>query len=294
MSASFSDTFDAYISRVQSAIPEHLPSVNQKPEKLHQAMHYSMMAGGKRLRPVMLLACAEGLGSSRDLLPAAVALECLHTYTLIHDDLPAVDNSDLRRGRPTCHVEFDESTAILAGDGLLNYTFELLSEAYLDEPAIAVRLIKELSIAGGSRKLIGGQMTDIEAESQQAVLSGEELEFIHRNKTAALIQASVRMGSVLADSKKIEEAGKLGFAIGMAFQVIDDILDATQTTEALGKPAGLDDEREKSTYVSIYGLDEARLHAERYSAEAESLASGMFGAGSFFHSLVQSMSKRLS
>ena len=294
MDPSFSDTFAAYIAKIQAAIVEHLPATNTKPERLHAAMMYSMMAGGKRLRPVMLIACGEGLGSQLDLLPAAVALECLHTYTLIPDDLPAIDNSDLRRGRPTCHVQFDEATAILAGDALLNYAFELLSTKYQNEPGIALNLIQELSLAGGSQKLIGGQMTDVLAEKQQTVLSGSELEFIHQNKTAALIQASLRMGSILAESKKIDETGELGFAIGMAFQIIDDILDATQTTEALGKPAGLDGEREKSTYVSIYGLDEARHYAMQYSQKAEDMASQIFGSGSFFHSLVQSMSSRVT
>lgn len=294
MATSFSDTLSSYISKIQDGIQRVLPAADTKPQRLHAAMHHSMMAGGKRLRPVMLIACAEGLGSTRDLIPAAVALECLHTYTLIHDDLPAIDDSNLRRGRPTCHVAFDEATAILAGDALLNYAFEVLSTAYASEPEIALKLIREISIASGSQKLIGGQMTDVQAEKQQDILDARELDYIHRNKTAALIQASVRMGSILADSKKYESAGELGFSIGMAFQIIDDILDTTQSTEALGKPAGLDGEREKSTYVSIYGLDKAREFAETHSQSAEEHASQMFGSGSFFHSLVQSMSKRVN
>lgn len=294
MASAFSDTFAAYINRIQAAIPANLPSTETPPIHIHEAMLYAMTAGGKRLRPVMLLAAAEGLGSTRDLLPAAVALECLHTYTLIHDDLPAIDDSDLRRGRPTCHKQFDEATAVLAGDALLNYTFELLSEAYQDEPKIAVALIRELSLAGGSRKLIGGQMADVMAEKKQQTLGADDLDFIHRNKTAALIQASIRMGSTLADSQKIEEAGELGFALGMAFQIIDDILDSTQSTEELGKPAQLDIDREKSTYVSIYGLEKAQEHADKYSTQAKALAVEMFGQDSFFENLVDAMSKRSS
>lgn len=294
MDPSFSKRFEDYIARIQAAIPHYLPAAETQPEKLHKAMLYSMMAGGKRLRPVMLLASAEGLGGKQDPLPAAVALECLHTYTLIHDDLPAIDNSDLRRGRPTCHMVFDEATAILAGDALLNYAFELLSQAYADTPTIALALIRELSSAGGSSKLLGGQMADIEAETQQNVLSAEALAYIHQNKTAALIQASICMGAHLADRSKVEDARELGLALGMAFQVIDDILDVTQSTETLGKPAQLDNDREKSTYVSIHGLNGAREHAKNFSSQAEALALKLFGKESFFHGLVQYMSQRAS
>ncbi|MCH2154965.1 MAG: polyprenyl synthetase family protein [Opitutales bacterium] len=293
----FNDALAALIERTESAIDQHLPSADTRPTRIHQAMRYSMQIGGKRLRPALLIAAAEGLGrNDADPMPAAVAIECLHTYSLIHDDLPTIDNSDLRRGKPTSHIQFDEPTALLAGDALLNFSYELLSQSYGTPAELGLALIRDLAIAGGSQKLIGGQMEDVLGEKQCLILSPDDLDFIHRNKTAAMIQAALIIGCRLggADDSELQQAEKLGLALGMAFQVIDDILDATQSTENLGKPAGLDAEREKTTYISMHGLNAARDAAERFSDKARRISNDLFGEASFVLLLVEHMRKRLS
>lgn len=265
----FKEQLRLYVARTESGLKAHTPSPETRPARLHEAMRYTLEAGGKRLRPVLALAACELFGARSDALPAAVALECVHTYSLVHDDLPCMDNDDLRRGRPTAHKAFDEATALLAGDALLTHAFLLLSSAYRADPLLANALVLELGDAAGSTRLIGGQMADLLGERQKAP-DMEELEFIHLNKTAAMIEASLVMGALCggASSSEREALRSVGRLTGLAFQVIDDILDVTQSTEVLGKTAGKDLAVEKATYPSVLGLEASRKEAARLTAAA--------------------------
>lgn len=255
--------------RVDAALDRHLPAETEPPALLHQAMRYSVFSGGKRLRPILCLASAEALGKSDEpaMLPA-IALECLHTYTLIHDDLPALDNDDLRRGRPTVHRAFGEATAILAGDALLTFAFELLAGASPPPPYSAAQLVRELAEAAGSRGLVGGQFDDLAAEGQPP--EAERVASIHLRKTARLFEAACRLGGLSAGAAPeiLDVLGQYGRSLGAAFQIADDVLNATSTPEELGKAAGSDAARRKMTYVSVFGVEGARREAERCAAEA--------------------------
>src|SRR4051812_17949218 len=212
----FASELKRQVARVERGIDRHVPRADTRPTRLHAAMRYSLEAGGKRLRPVLVLAAAELFGTKDDAaLPAAVALECVHTYSLIHDDLPCMDNDDLRRGRPTAHKQFDEATALLAGDALLTHAFGLLSTAYANNPGLAHALARELADAAGSRRLIGGQMEDLLAE-KKANATNDELEFIHLNKTAAMIEAALVMGGLIggANHQKLPRPPPPGRALG--------------------------------------------------------------------------------
>ncbi len=252
--------------RVDAALERLLPPAEEAPETLHSAIRHSMFAGGKRLRPILLLAACEACGGDTEAaLPAACAVECIHTYSLIHDDLPCMDDDDFRRGRPTCHKVYGEAVAVLAGDALQPLAFELLLQS---SPSIAVELVRELAVASGSRFLIAGQVRDLEAEGKQ--VSFEELRAIHEGKTAALLTCCFRMGALIAGAppETLQALTTFGHALGLAFQVVDDILDCTQSSEKLGKTAGKDAAAGKSTYVSILGLAEARREATRLTGEA--------------------------
>ncbi len=222
------------------------------------------MAGGKRLRPILVLACAEAVGGMREpLLPFACGLECLHTYSLIHDDLPAMDNDDLRRGRPTCHKQFDEATAILAGDALLTVAFELASRPVVGINAETIlHVVRQLAIDAGFSGMVGGQMMDLLAENRQVDL--EELRSIHRMKTGALIRFACESGARLGggSGEQVEALKNYGAAIGLAFQITDDLLDVTGDSRIMGKATGKDQDNAKSTYPSVMGLPSARLLAE--------------------------------
>ncbi len=251
------------------ALDRFLPRASVKPKTIHKAMRYSLFAGGKRLRPVLTLAAAEACGGAvAAATPAACAVECIHTYSLIHDDLPCMDDDDLRRGRPTSHKVFGEGVAVLAGDGLLTIAFEILARAAPTPRYSTAALIRELASASGSQWLIGGQVADLEGEGQK--LTGPQLQYIHRCKTAALLTASIRLGAMSAHASPVRLAALTAFgqALGLAFQVIDDILDVTQTTEKLGKTAGKDVAATKATYPAIYGLDRSRREAHRLTAAA--------------------------
>lgn len=283
----------AYRERIEAGFDSLLPPAFTRPQRLHGAMRYSLEVGGKRLRPILTLATAEVYEPIADPLPAAVAIECIHTYSLIHDDLPAIDDSDLRRGSPTCHVEFDQATALLAGDALLTYAFQLLTRAYGGNPELAVKLVADLGEGAGSTRLIGGQMEDIIAERSQC--TEEQLTFIHKNKTAALITVPIVMGlrCTTADASQIAIAEKLGFALGMAYQIIDDILDATATTLQLGKPAGLDQRNQKSTYVTFHGLDASREQAQSFTREAIDHCKALDGDTAYLEALIASLETRI-
>ena len=234
---------------IDRALDWYLPKANRKPATLHRAMRYSLFAGGKRLRPILCLAAAEACrGKIDNALPLACAIECIHTYSLVHDDLPSMDNDDFRRGRPTCHKVFDEGIAVLAGDALLTIAFEIVSRAKPRPRYDMSTLLREVAVAAGSQRLIAGQVADLEAEGKK--VKRRELQFIHENKTAAILQSSVRLGamSANADARKLAATTQFGQHLGLAFQVIDDVLDVTQTSERLGKSAGKDVAAKKATY----------------------------------------------
>jgi geranylgeranyl diphosphate synthase type II len=257
---------------VNQALDALLPPADERPAKLHEAMRYSVFAGGKRLRPILCIASCEACGGTAErAMQAACALELLHTYTLIHDDLPAMDDDTLRRGRPTCHIAFDEATAILAGDALLTLAFEVLAGV----PNIGSALALELSRAAGSRGVIGGQMEDIDAEGKTP--DANLVEYIHRNKTAALIRASCVMGGICAgaDVQTLEKLARYGENAGLAFQLADDLLDESSTIEKLGKDIGSDKARGKMTWPAVHGIEKTAGDAKQMEAKAVAALKGL-------------------
>ncbi len=290
----FAAEFQRHRASVEQGLAQHVPPADTRPGRLHAAMRYSLGAGGKRLRPVLLLGAAELVGATAAAaVPAAVAIECLHTYSLIHDDLPCLDNDDLRRGRPTVHRAYDEATALLAGDALLTHAFALLSTAYAARPALAHALLRELADAAGSRRLIGGQMEDLLAE-KKADATAAELEFIHLNKTAAMIEAALVMGGLIGDASETDLAAlrRAGRHLGLAFQIIDDVLDATADSATLGKTAGKDARADKTTYVKLHGVDESRRLARVHTASALQALAGLPGETTFLTALIESLVSR--
>ncbi len=258
-------------ARIDAELDQLLPPASLAPTRLHQAMRYSVFGSGKRLRPVLCLAAAEAAGGVVDaaMLPAC-AVEILHTYTLIHDDLPAMDDDRLRRGRATCHIAFDEATAILAGDALLTMAFEWLSRTRCPPTCSVADLVRELAVATGSTGVIGGQMADIEGETNPLTI--EQLIYIHTHKTGDLIRASVRLGAMSAGAtpEHLDALTRYAEKIGLAFQIADDVLNATGSADQLGKAAGTDAALGKMTYVAAYGVDGARQRAAELVAGAKS------------------------
>jgi len=255
--------------QIDRALDRYLPRTKVKPPTLHKAMRYSLFAGGKRLRPILCLAAAEACrGKISNALPLACALECIHTYSLVHDDLPSMDNDDYRRGRPTCHKVFGDGIAVLAGDALLTIAFEIVSMAKPARRYDMPTLLREIAVAAGSQRLIAGQVADLEAEGRD--VKRDQLRFIHENKTAAILKSSVRLGamSANADAKKLRAITQFGRALGLAFQVVDDILDVTQTSEILGKSAGKDIAARKATYPAVIGLEKSQAEARRLTRQA--------------------------
>jgi geranylgeranyl diphosphate synthase, type II len=253
-----------------AALEKLLPPASQHPKSIHQAMRHSVFAGGKRLRPILCMEAARMVGTTsagdaslpRGIENLGAALEMLHTYSLIHDDLPALDNDDLRRGRPTCHKAFGEATAILAGDALQTQAYEVLAELECRAEA-RVAIIRQIAHATGTIEgMIGGQVVDLEAEHKRPDLA--TLEYIHRSKTAALITASVVSGGMFvgAAANDVEHLRIYGQSIGLAFQIVDDVLDVTQTSEQLGKTAGKDSAAEKTTYPALFGIEESLRRAD--------------------------------
>jgi len=255
--------------QVDRALDRWLPPEKTRPATLHRAMRYAVFAGGKRLRPILCLAAAEACGGKTSgALPAACAVECIHTYSLIHDDLPCMDDDDFRRGRPTTHKVFGEAVAVLAGDALATIAFEILGKTNETARHGAGEFFRELSKAAGSLFLVGGQVADMEAEKRQATPA--ELLFIHRGKTAAMISVSLRLGAMSANATpaQVKALGRFGENLGLAFQIIDDILDITQTSETLGKSAGKDAAAGKATYPAVFGLEKSRREAARLTKAA--------------------------
>ncbi len=290
----FSSQFSLYVSQVEQALKQHVPEATTRPAQLHEAMRYSLEAGGKRLRPVIALATAELFGVRHKAEAAGVALECIHTYSLIHDDLPCMDNDDLRRGRPTVHKAYDEATALLAGDALLTHAFTVLCTGYAMYPLIVSQLVRELADAAGSQRLIGGQMADLQMEKRSGA-TAEELDFIHLNKTAAMIEASFVMGGLCGGAKgeQIDHLRAAGRHVGLAFQIIDDILDVTSDSATLGKTAGKDLKADKTTYVKVHGLEAARRMAHEQTEAALQNLETLPGDKAFLTALIRSMETRI-
>jgi geranylgeranyl diphosphate synthase type II len=263
----------AYLERqsaaVNRALDRFLPGENTRPATIHKAMRYSLFAGGKRMRPTLCLAAAEACrGKPPAAMALACAVECIHTYSLIHDDLPAMDNDDFRRGKPTNHKVFGEAIAILAGDALLTQAFQIAAQFKPTANYSTRDVILELSRAAGSLELIAGQVADLEGEGKK--LTEAELRFIHECKTSALLCCAVRLGGMSADCSRAElrALSTFGYHVGLAFQIIDDILDITQTTEQLGKTAGKDTQAQKATYPAIVGLEQSRHIAQKLTDTA--------------------------
>ncbi|MCC6487631.1 MAG: polyprenyl synthetase family protein [Candidatus Hydrogenedentes bacterium] len=266
------DFLTAKATKTEAALEHYFHTWNEVPDTLREAMRYSMFAGGKRLRPALALgACEIVSGDDSAALPAACALEMIHTYSLIHDDLPAMDNDDLRRGKPTSHRVFGEAMAILAGDGLLTMAFDVAAQSG------NAAVVAEIARAAGVEGMVGGQVIDMESEGKR--LSVNDLKHLHRKKTGALIRVAVRSGAMLggAGESALRALTAYGEHIGLAFQIADDVLDVTGTEEALGKPIGSDEAREKSTYPAAVGLEEARALA-RESVESAISALAPFGS----------------
>jgi geranylgeranyl diphosphate synthase type II len=278
---------------VNRALDKFLPSEKTRPATIHRAMRYSLFAGGKRMRPALLLAAAQACrGREADALPLACAVECIHTYSLIHDDLPAMDNDDFRRGKPTNHKVFGEGVAVLAGDALLTQAFEIaaLCKKFPRYPHTAI--ILELARASGSLQLIAGQVADLEAEGKK--ISAPELKFIHERKTSALLCCSVRLGGMSANCTAAQLAAltDFGYHVGLAFQVIDDILDVTQTSQQLGKTAGKDVAEQKATYPAIIGLEKSRKIAAQLTDKAFAALKPFKGRAVALEALAEFLLKR--
>lgn len=261
--------FDEDLQLVDAALQRLLPAADTAPKSIHEAMRYSVFAGGKRVRPILCLESARIFSAEIEpALEPACALEFIHTYSLIHDDLPALDNDDLRRGKPTCHKKFGEAIAILAGDGLLTLAFETIGAAPVDA-ALRVAMVTEVAKSAGTMQgMVGGQVADLEAEGKP--VGAKTLEYIHRSKTAALIRAAITVGAICAGASQEDVARlrRFGEAIGWAFQVTDDILDVEESSAALGKTAGKDIAQRKATYPAVFGLERSHEIANELSSKA--------------------------
>ena len=266
------------------------------PEIIFEAMGYSVFAGGKRLRPVLMLASCEAEGGrEEDVLPFACGLEMIHTYSLIHDDLPEMDNDDFRRGKPTCHKIFGQGIAVLAGDGLLTYAFEvMLKKACSDFDSKYIRAAENTARLAGTEGMLAGQVVDVISEGK--VIDKDTLSYIHENKTGGLIKAALMNGAIIAgaDNEKIARYELMGEKLGLAFQIMDDILDVTSTEEALGKPVFSDEKNQKVTYVSMYGLERAREEYFSLCKQVNAMAGELGGDGGFLQSYCESLVNRIN
>lgn len=282
--------FTNYLSetakRVDRALDGFLPKEKIVPTTIHKAMRYSVFAGGKRLRPILCLAAAEACGGDIErAMPAACAVEVLHTYSLVHDDLPCMDDDDLRRGRPTCHKVFGDGMAVLCGDALLTEAFYILAQTSQTPRYRMAEFIKELALTSSSRHLIGGQVMDLEGEGKS--LTKAQLILIHKAKTAALLTTSLRLGAMAVNTTpaKLEALSTFGQSLGLAFQIIDDILDVTQSTEVLGKTAGKDANVAKATYPAIVGLEKSRKEAAVLTKKAMDALAGFGKKANHLHQI---------
>lgn len=284
---------DQRSKEVNRALDKFLPKARTKPGTMHESMRYSLFAGGKRMRPALTLAAAEACGGSYDdAIPLACAVECIHTYSLIHDDLPAMDNDDFRRGKPTNHKVYGEGIAILAGDALLTQAFEIAAQCRGWKRYSHQDVILEVAKASGSLQLIAGQVADMEGEGKK--LGVPQLKYIHERKTSALLCCSTRLGGMSANCtpRQLEALTDFGYKVGLAFQVIDDILDVTQTSEQLGKTAGKDLDAQKATYPSIVGIEKSRKIAQQLTNKAFAALKVFRGKAQALEALAEYLLKR--
>ena len=290
----FSEKLKTWQDQVNQALDQALPGSEVAPARLHQAIRHSVDAGGKRLRPILVLAAEDLFRGENDPMSAALAIELIHTYSLIHDDLPAMDDSDLRRGKPSCHIAFDEATAILAGDALQPMAFEWLARGYASVPKLFADLTLILAETAGSQQLVGGQMQDLLSEGKEP--DEKNLSYIHENKTAAMIRASLemgfRIGAMGEDEAKTARIREAGLSLGLAFQAVDDLLDVTGSTEELGKDAHHDLEQGKVTWVTLKGEDSARALAREHTERAREGLRELGGESGFLLELTTFMLER--
>lgn len=284
----FKQVLKEKIGCIEKLLNEYMPKEEGYQKTIMEAMNYSLKAGGKRLRPILTLESCKAVGGmEEDAIPFAVAVEMLHTYSLIHDDLPALDNDDLRRGKPTNHKIFGDAMATLAGDALLNYAFEVMLSSSIDKdnPNKYLKAINEIATHAGIYGMIGGQVVDIESENK--VIENEKLDFIHLNKTAAMIVGCMRAGAIIggASEDELQRITKYGKNIGLSFQIVDDILDITGDEKTLGKPIGSDIENHKSTYPSLLGLEKSREIAKELISDGKTSIEGLPSEVEFLHQL---------
>lgn len=289
--------FEAELNRkieaINNALEEYLKP--RYPEIIYEAMGYSVMAGGKRLRPMLMLAACEAEGGNEaDVMPYACALEMIHTYSLIHDDLPEMDNDDFRRGKPTCHKQFDQGIAVLAGDGLLTYAFEVMLKKACE--SFEAKFVKAAEVAArlsGSCGMLVGQVVDVTSEGKE--IDSQTLDYIHKNKTGGLIKIALMNGAILAgaDDNKVKEYEAMGDKLGLAFQIMDDILDVTSSEEVLGKPVFSDEKNQKVTYVSMYGIEKAKQDYFELCKAVNEAAEKLGGKDGFLVKYCQNLVNRI-
>ena len=295
MSRNFNNELELKVKEIEKIICRYLPEEEGPAKTVKEAMNYSVLAGGKRLRPMLMQETFTMFGGQGEMVyPFMAGIEMIHTYSLVHDDLPAMDNDLYRRGKKTTHAVYGETMGILAGDGLLNYAFETALKAFdIELSPSVVKAARILVDKAGIHGMVGGQVVDIESENSEDV-SLETIEFIHEHKTAALIEASMMIGAVLAGAGEAElkKTEQIGSDVGLAFQIQDDILDVTSTTEVLGKPVGSDDRNQKTTYVSLKGLDQAKADVERISNRALDLLNELPYENPFLYELIRKLISR--
>lgn len=294
---SFNDILQKKVTEIEKIVTSYLPREEGEAALIMEAINYSVLAGGKRLRPMLMAESYHLFGGNASLIePFMAAIEMIHTYSLIHDDLPAMDNDLYRRGQKTTHAVYGEAMGILAGDGLLNYAYETAAKAFSMEPGNSAveRAFQVLLNKAGIYGMVGGQVVDVFAEKERIHLTMEQLLFVHANKTAALIQAPLMIGAILAgaNEEEVKKMEQIGYNVGVAFQIQDDILDVTSTFDELGKPIGSDEENGKETYVTLKGLEESAKEVERLSKEAMALLDTMDGDKGFLMDLLQSLITR--
>lgn len=294
--SSYGKQYDEYYAAVEAALPGYLPQEETLQKTVQEAMAYSLLAGGKRIRAVLCLAfCRLCGGTVEEAMPFACAIEMVHAYSLIHDDLPCMDDDDLRRGKPSCHIQYGEAMAVLAGDGLLTLGFETMLNQYYTgkySPQRVVKAAAELAKAIGTGGMIGGQVIDIEHEGKP--ITGEELNILHTLKTGALIRASAKMGCIIAGASDdiVARADEYAKNIGLAFQITDDILDVTATREELGKPIDSDKENGKTTYVTLYGMEKSRQIVRELVLKADLAIKGSVLDDPFLYRLADQLAQR--
>ena len=296
VSVSFQDEREVRVQEIEQIIKSYLPEETGYQKTVLQAMNYSMLAGGKRLRPMLMQETYHMFGGNgREIEPFMAAIEMIHTYSLVHDDLPAMDNDEYRRGRKTTHIVYGEAMAILAGDGLLTYAFETAAKAFSmggsQKTALVGRAIGILAQKAGIDGMLGGQCVDVEAEDPKVQVDMDRLLYIHDKKTAAMIQSSMMIGAVLAGAGEDDIASleKIGYLVGLAFQIRDDILDIEGTQEKLGKPIGSDAKNHKATYVSLAGMEKAKQDVEDFSAQAIDMVQNLSSGSSFLTDMIRDL-----